>query len=446
MKLSYYTIIVDDYPNKGESLVYNTRTQALIKLDRGLSEAIKNLSEQTQQRYREEIKLLHNNGILVLDEEEENRRIEDFFHQLKEGIRKASFPVSVLTTYACNFDCEYCFQKSSRVNEAMSKDTAYALIEWVEARVLRLGYEEVYIVFYGGEPLLNTSVIDIIASKMNKFCRSKGLKFRFMLQTNGYLLNREHVEKYLPLGLSQVRISVDGVGYAHDRNRHLPDGTPTFDRIMDNIVACVDDVSIGISCSYENGDITHIEELLDYLDDIGILYKLGEFMFSPIHPSLGPSGHAQDICQCEHMNNYAEGSLINAVYQIRKLMAEKRLPMRSGLSIVACPLTRRYGGVTIDQRGRIFKCNSMLGHPEFSVGNIWENSFNKTHEDFLNLDVWEKCPRSCPYLPMCSGGCRMFSFLKNRSFSTPVCFKSYLDALAPEFIKWDYNAINSNGS
>ena len=441
MKLSSYTIIVDDYPQKGECLVYNTRTQALIKLDSRLREAVKNLSAEIAQRFKDEINTLHDNGILVADEKEDNQRLEDFFRQLKEGVRKASFPVSVLTTYACNFDCDYCFQKSSRVNESMDKATASALIEWLKKKALVLGYEEIYIVFYGGEPLMNRPVIEMIASNMNAFCKANGLKFKFMLQTNGYLLSREWVLKYLPLGLSQVRISVDGVGEVHDRNRHLLDGSGTFKKIMENILACVDDVQIGISCSYESGDVSHIEELLDYLDSLGILYKLGEFMFSPVHPSLGPSGNAHDIQQCEHMNNYGEDNLIKAARNIRRIMAKRRLPMRSGLSIVACPLTRKNGGVTIDQKGRIFKCNSMLGHPEFSVGDVREDNFNNVHEEFVNLDVWQKCPRSCPYLPMCSGGCRMFSFLKNRDFSAPICFKLYLDTMAPELIKWNY--INS---
>jgi hypothetical protein len=39
---------------------------------------------------------------------------------------------------------------------------------------------------------------------------------------------------------------------------------------------------------------------------------------------------------------------------------------------------------------------------------------------------------------MCSGGCRLGSFLKNQNFNTPSCHKPYLNKMAPEIIKQQY--------
>ena len=114
------------------------------------------------------------------------------------------------------------------------------------------------------------------------------------------------------------------------------------------------------------------------------------------------------------------------------------------MAIAACPLTRENACVTIDQRGRIFKCNSMLGYPEFAVGDVRDNSYNEKHEEFLNLYVWQKCPQDCTYLPMCGGGCRFMAFLENKNFIAPTCKRNYLDEVAPEFIRKEYEALAGN--
>jgi uncharacterized protein len=101
-------------------------------------------------------------------------------------------------------------------------------------------------------------------------------------------------------------------------------------------------------------------------------------------------------------------------------------------------VTRDNAGVTIDQHGRLYKCNSMLGHPELSTGSVRENVYNEQHHAFVNLDVWRQCPQDCTYLPMCSGGCRLSSFLKNKNFKVPSCHKPYLNRMAPEIIKAEY--------
>jgi uncharacterized protein len=110
------------------------------------------------------------------------------------------------------------------------------------------------------------------------------------------------------------------------------------------------------------------------------------------------------------------------------------------MSTSVCPVTRDEAAVTIDQQGRIFKCNSMLGHPELATGHVKDNEYNQQHQTFIHLDVYNQCPQDCTYMPMCSGGCRLSSFLNNQNFRTPSCHKPYLNKMAPEIIKQEYQA------
>src|SRR5207249_3797986 len=115
----------------------------------------------------------------------------------------------------------------------------------------KFGYRELYITFYGGEPLLNKPGLEYIASHMKEWCENRGISFKFMLQTNGFLMTPELIDQYLKLGLSSVRISVDGVDGDHDRFRPLRGGGKTFATVVRNIAACADKVKIGISTGYD---------------------------------------------------------------------------------------------------------------------------------------------------------------------------------------------------
>lgn len=441
MKFSNHTIIVNDYPAAGEHLVYNTRTQALIKIKEDLKNLIENFPSpfpSLPPTTLKSLETLHRTGILVRDEEEDRQRLLAHLEQIKHGRMKSRLVLTVLTTYACNLKCTYCFEESSRRTEKMEPATADRLITWLKHKITEEGHGQLFLVFYGGEPLANRPAIDRIAGAMQAWCRARGVRFEFMLQTNGYLLSAEAVDHYKPLGLTQARISIDGVGEKHDRTRPLRGGGGTFDRIMRNIEANIDKIRISLSVGFDKGETAHIEELILFLKQRGVLHKLGNFIFGAIHATLGPAGNTERIVSPQCMCNYENDNLTRAYRKIHALLEENGLPVRDGLSTSICPVTREHGARTIDQHGRIYKCNSMLGHPELSTGNIFDEPKNAKHKEFVGLDVWKQCPQDCTYMPMCGGGCRLSSFLINKNFATPTCHKPYLNQMAPDFIKREY--------
>jgi uncharacterized protein len=442
MQYSFHTIIIPDYPQPGEYLLYNTRSQALVKISRELKDLIDHFSHpdyfQSRFQFAEDILKLHSMGILVENEAQDLARLKAHMDQIKNGINDKFYMVTILTTFACNFKCVYCFEESSRVNEKMTPQTAEQSMDWIKSKIIKFGYRNLYLNFYGGEPLLNKPILEYIATSMKLWCEQKGIDFKFMMQTNGYLMTPELVDRYLDLGLKQARISVDGVGEDHDKHRPLRGGGSTFEVIMNNIMASCDKLPIGISVSFDKGDISHIERLFAYCAQKGIINKLGRFIFSPIHATLGPSGQTEKIKNAHCACNYEDNAMVENNRRIRELMKNYGLEMKNGMSTFICPVTRNESGLTIDQQGRIFKCNSMLGHPELSTGHVKDNDYNQQHQTFIHLDVYNQCPQDCTFMPMCSGGCRLSSFLKNQNFRTPACHKPYLNKMAPEIIKQEY--------
>ncbi len=444
MQLSKYTIFVDDYPNAGESLIFHSRTQALVKINAELRNILIGLSENdliSNGFRKDDLESLHSMGFLVRDEAEDQELLERFMEQKKYGINQAYFLATILTTYNCNFACTYCFEESTRTSaQKLDRPTSDLIIQWLKRKVEKLGVRALELNYYGGEPLLNQTAIEYISGEMKPWCESKGVVFRAVFQTNGMLLTPQLVDRFIPLGLVAAQVSLDGVKAVHDAQRPMRGtGKGTFETVIENLKAVADKIRIVIAAGYDKGDPEGLIELLDYLDAIGLLKKIKKFTYSPIHPSLGPQGHAEDIVAPACMSNYDKERLLPADQRIKDVMRQKGLPVKSGLSTSMCQLNSGDSGVTIDTQGLIFKCNAMLGHPKLAVGNVREEGYNEVHKRFLDSDAWKKCDGDCPYAPLCNSGCRLFSFFKTQDFMAKSCERSYMDQFVPQAIKKEYD-------
>src|SRR5690348_8279643 len=105
MQFSFHTIIIPDYPNPGEHLLYNTRSQAMIKVSNELKDLIDHyaLPDYTPLRtqYAQEIIQLHQQGILVTDDNEDLVRLKAHMDQIKYSVKPEAYFATILTTYAC---------------------------------------------------------------------------------------------------------------------------------------------------------------------------------------------------------------------------------------------------------------------------------------------------------------------------------------------------------
>jgi len=84
--------------------------------------------------------------------------------------------------------------------------------------------------------------------------------------------------------------------------------------------------------------------------------------------------------------------------------------------------------------GVIYKCPAFIGKDGFAVGDLQTGI--KDYTSSYQLGIWknEECA-GCEYLPLCFGGCRYLSFVRNGNVDTLDCQKSYLDASLEILIK-----------
>ncbi|MCK5289177.1 MAG: radical SAM protein, partial [Candidatus Omnitrophica bacterium] len=299
MKLSRFNLWVKDYPKKDEYLLFNSRTQALIKINQELKQILDNLSDSVLHSYpspiEENIKTLKDNGIIVEDEKDEEKKLENFFQQLKYNNSALPFEVTILTTYSCNFKCVYCFEESVKESVFLDKTDSDLIVKWIINRAEKKQVKNIFLVYYGGEPLLNVWPIYNISWHLKQWADSNGVRFGFGIITNGSLINPELIDKLLAVGLKELRISIDGYRQEHNKKRPFTNGMPTFDIIIDNIKSVIDKVRVGIMGNFDRENYESIFRFLDYLENEGLFHKFEKINFSPLMPRLGKKSNPGKI-------------------------------------------------------------------------------------------------------------------------------------------------------
>lgn len=152
-------------------------------------------------------------------------------HYIKTRIQQLTLQV----TQQCNLRCDYCAYSGiydrNRIHSKlrMSFETAKKAIDFfLERSVERL---DIFVSFYGGEPLLEFELIKQCVEYINN--QAEGKRINYIMITNGTLLSDKVVD-YLVENNFALSVSLDG-SKEHDVNRKFVNGEGSFDTIINNI-------------------------------------------------------------------------------------------------------------------------------------------------------------------------------------------------------------------
>lgn len=135
----------------------------------------------------------------------------------------------------CNLNCKYCYGAGgtyNRVRELMTFETAKKSIDYFLANSGER--KELYIVFFGGEPLLNFALIKQVIHYCESLEEKIDKKFRYSMTTNGTILNDE-IADYIKKYNITVMISMDGPKEIQDAYRCYENGCGSYEVIEKNI-------------------------------------------------------------------------------------------------------------------------------------------------------------------------------------------------------------------
>ena len=224
-----------------------------------------------------------------IDRPPENPAEQDA-EKIAATVKQNGFRQIILTvTGNCNMKCRYCINSdiypySDKMTfDSMPFSIARAALNYYLDNLERIRKTDpgrtAVITFYGGEPLLEFSLIKEIV----QYVRSKKVKnLLFTLTTNGLLLNEE-ISDFLVANKFAVWVSIDGPENQHDRNRIMAGEKGTFQRVFSNIrnfrKRYPDYYLLGFLVTYDWK--TDIRELRNFFYN-NIEFKNSLFMFNPV--------------------------------------------------------------------------------------------------------------------------------------------------------------------
>lgn len=165
---------------------------------------------------------------------------------------------TILTTTHCNANCFYCYEQG-RSKVHMTEETAEKIGEFIieHAPLDRV----VDLRWFGGEPLFNMKVMDIIVNKI----RETGLQYQSSLISNGSLFNDAVVQKAVDLWhLKHVQITLDGTEkiYNEAKNYTKKNFNP-YKRVKENIQKLLDaNISVSIRMNLELYNAEDLKNLI----------------------------------------------------------------------------------------------------------------------------------------------------------------------------------------
>lgn len=368
---------------KGLHVVYNTLYCSMALLnDEELA-----VLEKRQQGEEKLLREFYAAGFFVPEDVDEFSKLQAYKKVYRKFVIKESgLGLTIATTTKCNARCAYCFENSAGRAD-MVPGVEEKIMEFVDGHI---GENKMLdITWFGGEPLLNTGLID----RLSSYFLGKGYKLNARIVTNGSLLTEKMLKESFPKWhIKEMQVTLDGTAenYARIKNYLAPE-LGNLDRVLKNIdLAGENKIGVGIRL---NVNKENIDDLLILAEQLGKRYKGNKYVKWYAAPLTGTDA------------DYAtDEELIGMMERFAKLHPGqlKDWKMRSLPRVEFC-MAEMPSGYCFDVNGDIKICWEDFTFSGNAIGNI-KDFDPKTDKRNEQSQLQLKCEK-CVWLPQCGGGC-----------------------------------------
>lgn len=372
-------------------LLFNVLTKELILFDESESEllSLRDLSSLNAERMssRALFDFLYKHWFLVNKEHNDKK----LAREVREIASCMSAPegmlgYTILTTTDCNARCFYCYEHDlERVN--INKQTALDTAEYIK----KAAGKKIKLHWFGGEPLFNSAVIDIITEELKK----AGVNFTSTMTSNGYLVDDDMVRKASEAwNLKGIQITLDGTEEIYNKRKaYIHTNGSAFRKVIANIERLLKNgisVVVRLNLDVENAD--DLYALCDFLAEKFASYdKFGVYAFYIFE------GKTADSLRHSFDDTYAE------LEKLRNYLRAKGLTRRgvveNSIKTSHC-MADKDSSIVISPAGELFKCEH-IGLTK-NCGTIYTGVKNSEITEH-----WKKPPEdgaicdNCPLYPNC---------------------------------------------
>lgn len=341
----------------------------------------------------------------------------------EEGLRQNSLtppvplaehlPVQTLVFHLineCNLGCTYCYAGGGDYGapmKTMDEATAKQAIDFLlrESGASR----KVSVVLFGGEPLLNWSLIKTIVEYGEEQASRAGKEIEFSLTTNGTLLNEARIN-FLAEHRVGVTVSMDGPEEVHNIWRPFKNGAGSYHLVRRNVEKLIArhktrPVATRVTLTK---DFPNIKETMTHLlDELGF-HEVG---FAPVSTSDEDllMGNPELFRLLDEFSECAEEFVQKALRNeflgfsnLINILVELHVGVNKGYGCGA-----GLGFLAVSPSGDLFLCHRFNEDEQYRLGDI-HTGINRTFQqellNSLHVDKKTTCT-SCALKHTCSGGC-----------------------------------------
>ena len=417
MKKSNYNFIIP-YLNE-TSIIYNPLYGTIGKINKD------NMNAYTNDTFsKEELEILYKHKVYIDDDVDElsiiNKNRADGINDTKSKLFR------IWTTTGCNARCFYCFEKGIKsIN--MNMETAAYVINYIISNLE--DNDKLLVEWFGGEPLLNPDVIDMISVELINYCNKHNIRYRAYIITNGSLINESIVNKFKEYKIKSCQITLDGLGEYYNDSKNYYLKCYNFDTIINNIKLLIENkITVSIRLNYSNNNYDTLLQLIEYIhNEFGINKYLKAYVY-PLWTSTDDSVAERYVSDVTVGNEFI--SLVDKLVEYKLMSINHVIGIR--YKRYQC-YARKIGTCSILPDGNITKCAETYNQV---IGNIYDGiTDKKVYDEWTSTKLDPRCV-DCKYLPLCNDGCKA-SMFNNMHRCIPT------KNITEELIKWYVSKVES---
>jgi len=294
---------------------------------------------------------------------------------------------TIMTTLDCNARCYYCYECNA-VKNVMDQKTAIDVADFI----IRKSRDYARLSWFGGEPLYNEHVIDIITNKLRK----NHINYQSSMVSNGYLFDPAKIDKYKnEWRLTNVQITLDGTNEVYNKIKNYIYGGNPYERVMNNIdLLSSNGISVAIRLNLSS---INKDDLIEVIHDCKKRFKKRKNISIYAHPLFDIDiDDSKSYNEKELKNTYDDlKDIQNEIYKYKNIFTiakpsfiSKGCMANSGNSVVITPV------------GKLTVCEH---HSDDEIiGDIYSDIYdadliNSWNEHFES----ENLCLDCPFYPGC---------------------------------------------
>jgi len=335
-------------------------------------------------------------------------------------------PVKTLVLHVtddCNLACDYCYRANGSEGAkaaTMTEETARKAVDFLFEG--SGGLDEVVLVLFGGEPLLNMGALEAAVARGRLGSEETGKKLSLAMTTNGTLFSEKTVD-FIRENRIGVTVSVDGEPETHDRCRRFPGGAPSYGAVARGLRRLLRDSMEKpvVARATVTRQVPDLSRSLHHLLDLG----LAEAGFAPV--TSGDPAYRLDeedmtrlLEQFQQLSQEFVRTALDGGFLGFTNLVDLLVSLHEGeVKTHACGAG--LGLFSVDPRGALYLCQRLTGEACARMGSLREGLDLAKVEAFRGEAALERrgeC-KECWARTLCAGGCYHEALVRQEGLTRP---------------------------